>query len=309
MAAMARRNYFSTVPQPEGFLDRAGHLRRDTDWLSGRLADPSTRLLLLQSGTVVVDEEHRLVLVSNPGADIDHAAEGVVFLGLDAEGTAVFALDADADHGEAVLATLTEDHRFVDLRGAAARLPEAEGHQAAYASAMLSWHRRHRFCGACGSPTAPDWAGHVRRCANCGGEHFPRTDPVIIVLVTAGDHCLLGRQAAWPARMWSALAGFVEPGESLEDAVAREVAEETAVKVLSSDYHSSQPWPFPLSLMLGFHATAGDTPTEVTVDTTELGDAQWMTRDQLREGIEDGGITVPPPFSIARNLIDSWLAG
>jgi len=153
----------------------------------------------------------------------------------------------------------------------------------------------------------PDWAGHIRRCHGCGAEHFPRTDPVIIVLVTAGDHCLLGRNVMWPARMWSALAGFVEPGESLEDAVAREVYEEVGVRVDDVRYQSSQPWPFPLSLMLGFHAGAGTEPVEVTVDTSELSDAVWMRREELLEGAADGAIMLPGPFSIARQLIDAWL--
>ena len=204
--------------------------------------------------------------------------EGLVFLGEDDDGAPVFCLDL-ATLDDAVVEDIGADgFRFVDLRGAAMVLPEDEANRAAYASAMLTWHLRHRWCGACGPQTVSDWAGHVRRCPGCGAEHFPRTDPVIIVLVTAGDSCLLGRQSIWPPQMWSALAGFVEPGESLEDAVRREVGEEAGVVVHDPTYHSSQPWPFPMSLMVGFIASAGDSPPEVVVDHNELEDARWFTR-------------------------------
>ena len=303
MPGMARRNYFST----EAF-DRSGHLRRDPEWLTSRLAAAETRVLVMRPSAIPVDDERRLTLLAGSVTDLDHAAEGVVFLGVDPDGAAVFAVDVDGDGRADLIEALPEGHSFVDLRMAASVLPREHGHRAAYGSAMLTWHRRHRYCGTCGSMTTPDWAGHLRRCEGCGAEHFPRTDPVIIVVVTAGtDHCLLGRQAVWPARMFSALAGFVEPGESLEDAVAREVWEETGVAVTDVTYNSSQPWPFPLSLMLGFHASAGPEPVSVTVDKTELDDARWFTRQELAEGIADGGLTVPPPFSIARTIIDAWL--
>ena len=279
-------NYFAA-----GAIDRAGHRRRDADWLNDRLADPSTRLLRMPPGQVPVDEQRRLAMIEGP-VDVD-VEEEVIFLGVDQAGRAVFAVDVGAvDAGPGP---------FMDLRGAAMFLDPEEANRAAYASAMLTWHRRHRWCGACGSPTTLDWAGHLRRCGGCDAEHFPRTDPVMIVLVTAGQHLLLGRQPSWPADMWSALAGFVEPGESLEDAVRREVQEETGVAVIDVQYHSSQPWPFPLSLMVGFIASAGAAPVEVAVDRSELDDARWFTADEV------GEVTLPPPFSIARQLVESWL--
>jgi NAD+ diphosphatase len=240
-------------------------------------------------GQVPVDGDRRLLLVEGP-LDAEQPGE-VIFLGLDEEGRAMFAVDAaEAGAGS-----------FMDLRGAAMFLGTEEANRAAYASAMLTWHRRHRWCGACGAPTTPDWAGHLRRCAGCGAEHFPRTDPVMIVVVTAGEHVLLGRQPTWPPGMWSALAGFVEPGESLEDAVRREVREEAGVAVTEVTYHSSQPWPFPLSLMVGFAASAGPVPPEIAVDHSELDDARWFTADEI------GALTLPPSFSIARQLVETWL--
>ena len=221
-------------------------------------------------GQVPIDTDRRLVLVEG-ALDID--ATDAIFLGIDEEGRAVFAVDA----GEGIPGKLT------DLRGAAMFLGAEEANCAAYASAMLTWHRRHRWCGACGGPTTSEWAGHLRQCAACAAEHFPRTDPVMIVVVTAGEHILLGRQPSWPPNMWSALAGFVEPGESLEDAVRREVREEAGVVVTEVRYHSSQPWPFPLSLMVGFTASAGPAPVEVAVDRSELDDARWFTVEEIGE--------------------------
>lgn len=295
-------NYFAS----RGF-DRAGHRRQDAEWLSTALRHPEARLVLLRSSEVAVDPAHRLVQVP-VWESLDPGAAALVFLGVGDDDAPVFCLDLTSADESLLDEAGADGHRFLDLRGAAMLLPEDEANRAAYASAMFTWHLRHRWCGTCGQPTTSEWAGHLRRCTGCGAEHFPRTDPVIIVLVTAGDSCLLGRQRIWPPQMWSALAGFVEPGESLEDAVRREVREEAGVDVLEPAYHSSQPWPFPLSLMLGFIASAGKEPTEVVVDHNELEDARWFSRAELTKAVEDGSLMLPPPFSIARQLADTWLA-
>jgi len=172
---------------------------------------------------------------------------------------------------------------------------------------MMHWHARHRFCGVCGESAEPRDAGHVRACTSpaCGAIHFPRTDPAVIVLVTRGDRTLLGRQPVWDAGRYSTLAGFVEPGESLEDAVAREVHEETGVRLSSVRYHSSQPWPFPSSLMVGFTAEAAS--DEITIDPDELEDARWFTRDEIRREMDAGTFLLPSEISIAYRLIAEWL--
>jgi NAD+ diphosphatase len=180
----------------------------------------------------------------------------------------------------------------------------------AYARAILFWHRRHSYCGRCGSPTLSTEAGHSRDCTNpdCAKKHFPRTDPSIIVLVHAmhegKPHCLLGRQAVWPPNVYSTLAGFVEPGEALEDAVRREVFEESGVRCDEVRYHSSQPWPFPGALMLGFDAEAK--MQTVKVDGVELEDARWFAYDEMLAQVKAGKLFVPPPVSIAYRLIESW---
>jgi NAD+ diphosphatase len=196
--------------------------------------------------------------------------------------------------------------RFQELRAAAPMLGGPDAALLAYAKGLTHWHSRHRFCGVCGHATRSEEAGHVRRCTDpaCATSHFPRTDPAVIMLVTDGERCLLGRQAAWQKGMYSTLAGFVEPGESLEEAVAREVFEEAGVRVGRVHYHSSQPWPFPASLMIGFHAEASD--PRIVLDDDELTDARWFTRAQVRAPAAHG-FTIPGPDSIARRLIDDWV--
>jgi NAD+ diphosphatase len=191
---------------------------------------------------------------------------------------------------------------FVDLRGVAGDLMRDEAGLLAYARAMVLWRERHRFCGRCGAPTVAAEGGHVRRCSDerCGNQQFPRIDPAVIVLVTDGEKALLGRQAAWPPGRYSTIAGFVEPGESLEDAVAREVREETGIEIASADYHSSQPWPFPSSLMLGF--SAGAATTEIQRMDDELEDVRWFTRGQIAAG----EVALPTTHSISFRLIEDW---
>jgi NAD+ diphosphatase len=224
---------------------------------------------------------------------VDELPEGLelVLLGVDADGHAVFA----ADPGD----EFAGERR--GLRDLAPVLSQAEGGMVAHAVGLLNWHRRHRFCANCGTPTVAREAGHVRVCPACGAQHHPRTDPVVIMLVIDGDRALLGRQAQWPTGRYSALAGFVEPGESLEEAVAREVREEAGVQVADVRYRSSQPWPFPTSLMLGF--TARWAGGEAAVRDDELEDVGWFTR----AAIVDGDVLLPPPTAIARRLIDEWL--
>jgi len=199
--------------------------------------------------------------------------------------------------------------RFTDLRQLGGRIERREGALLALARAMMFWHARHRFCGLCGNPTRSEEAGHMRRCTDpaCNTMHFPRTDPAVIMLVSDGERALMGRSKQFPPGMYSTLAGFVEPGESLEMAVAREVREETGIEVGAVYYHSSQPWPFPANIMLGFHAAA--LTTEITIDYGEIEDARWLERQWLLSHADDDSFRMPRLDSIARRLIEDWLHG
>jgi NAD+ diphosphatase len=268
-------------------LDRAGPHRHDEAWLAARLADRATRVVAASAaGVIVAGERPRMFAVDALPEGLD-----LVLLGVDGDGHAVFA----ADPGD----ELPGERR--GLRDLAPVLSQAEGGMVAHAVGLLNWHRRHRFCANCGAASEAREAGHVRVCPACGAQHHPRTDPVVIMLVTDDERALLGRQAQWPAGRYSALAGFVEPGESLEEAVAREVREEAGVRVDAVRYRSSQPWPFPSSLMLGFSARwAGGEPA---VRDGELEDVGWFTR----RAIVDRDVLLPPPTAIARRLVDEWL--
>jgi NAD+ diphosphatase len=284
-------------------LDRASDKRRDEVWLTRRQEDETTRFLPVWQSRNLLRRKPKLKPVFLSPVQVRahiHDPESTILLGLQ-DDIAYFAVGLSA-----LSPGLTEQGQFLDLRQVAPLLDEQDGTLLAFARAMTYWHHRHRFCGDCGSPTDSVEAGYMRVCtnANCGQRQFPRTDPAIIVLVTCGERGLLGRKSIWPEGMVSTIAGFVEPGESIEDAVLREVREETGVCVTEMHYQSSQPWPFPTSLMLGFRAKAkGET---IQVDEDELEDARWFTRDELKHGLEQGTIRLPPEISISRRLIEGW---
>jgi len=283
------------------YLDRAAHLRKDAAYVAAALADPGTLIVPLwqarnlvrrgqgTSAAAFVEVTHEVRRMLPDGE--------LVLLG-QFRGRAVFAAELAA----AAPPLLLPDAAFEDLRTAGAFLPHDEAGLLAYARALILWRQRNRHCGRCGAPARAQSAGHVMTCTDpaCATEHFPRLDPAIIVLVTDGERALLGRQAAWPPGRYSTIAGFVEPGESLEDAVAREVLEETGVTTLDAEYHSSQPWPFPSSLMIGFTARAG--ADSVPRADEELEDVRWFSREEIAGGMP----RLPPPQSVSFRLIEDW---
>jgi NAD+ diphosphatase len=292
---MERRNIFAGP-----YLDRSAHLRQDPAWFEAALADPRSRLVpVWQTRSLITSAEPPraalLELKSLPPACRPN--DDLILLGRFREHWC-FAYEFEAIEAPQLAAGAA----FEDLRVVSARLASDEAGLLGYARAMVNWRRRHRFCGTCGSATLAARGGHAVVCsaASCRTEQFPRIDPAIIVLVSDGARALLGRQAAWPPGRYSTIAGFVEPGESLEDAVLREILEETGVVVDTIEYHSSQPWPFPASLMLGFTARA--VSTEVQRRDDELEDARWFTRDEIAAG----AVILPPHQSISFSLIEHW---
>ena len=304
MPLSAYTNNFSGNP-----LDRASDRRSDPVWVAARLAADTTLVLPVWNGAPFVEDDGKggVRLAYIPPAlasELSAGAERLLFLGLWKE-TAVFAVDLEgpADPAAVPLAGLG---RFEDLRGLALRLPETEAAIAATAKGVFEWRRRHRHCSACGQPSESAEGGWKRICPACKTEHFPRTDPVVIMLAVCGERCLVGRQAAWPKGMWSALAGFLEPGESAEEACARELKEEANLDTLSVAYHSTQPWPYPSSLMIGLIAEVAD--TEARPDQTELEAVRWFTREEARRLLkgEIEGAFAPPKLAIAHQLIKAW---
>jgi NAD+ diphosphatase len=282
------------------YLERRAEARQEPGWAQAALADPGTRYLISRGTTHLIQREPRTQIAflgpEHPGiAGLD--ASRLVLLGW-FHGRRCVLVDLPPASGLSLPGA-----GFEELRSLVALLPEDQAQLLIYARALLVWRSRQRHCGVCGAPTVARSAGHLLACTSslCGAEFFPRIDPAIIVLVTDGQRALLGRQRSWAPGRYSALAGFVEAGESLEDAVAREVEEETGTKVSWVRYFASQPWPFPASLMLGFHAHAHETP--VTLDG-ELEDARWFGLDELRGADE---ALLPPPHTIARRLIESWI--
>ncbi len=301
-AVMLKNLWYTGAP-----LDRVSHLREDAAWVATRRRAKDTRLVpVWRSRSLVCTEADRaLMLTVEEAGDLLDTARHEVVLGLRGDtlyiGLDLSHMDDPYDHPR-----IEAQGAFEDLRRIGPVIPADEGAILAHARGMMTWHQRHGFCGVCGAPTQASHGGYQRNCTDCGAQHFPRTDPAVIMLVHKGDHCLLGRTHQFPRRIYSALAGFVEPGESLEEAVAREVFEEAGLRVGAVRYMASQPWPFPSSLMLGFHAEA--LTTELDIDPKELEDARWMRRADL-DRLEDFGMELPRRDSIAWRLVKAWQDG
>jgi NAD+ diphosphatase len=294
----ARPNFFAGP-----YIDRRAEAREEAGWLQAARSDPGTLYMLGRGTTQLVrtKPEPRIEFLTNDHPVVrDADPRQLILLGW-FRGVRCVLIELEPERPVSV----PEGATFEELRPLSPLLLGDEAGLLAYARALVIWRSRHHFCGVCGKSTVPERAGHVIRCTNeiCRHEFFPRIDPAIIVLVTDGERALLGRQASWPPGRFSTIAGFVEPGESLEDAVVREVMEETAVQVTTANYDSSQPWPFPSSLMIGFHATAE--PGGIVQVSGELESAAWFTREQ----IESGGTMVPPSHAISYRLISAWLKG
>ncbi|PHZ86647.1 NAD(+) diphosphatase [Paremcibacter congregatus] len=295
-------------------LDTADHLRGDQAWLKQQLSESSTHFLIYAGGCPLMDVSDGL----HPGFKFSDELDSFlgenwrendwVFIGLDDHQNAFF---AGAVKGNV---TLQGHEKFIDLRSVALQvgqggfsdIPSLLGR----GKMLLEWHGRRHYCSSCGGKSISERGGYVRKCQNkdCGAEHFPRTDPVVIMMVYKGDNCLLGRGVGWPEGNYSALAGFMEPGESIEEATRREVLEESGIKIGKVTYVQSQPWPFPSTLMIGVMAEA--LTEDITIDKTELSDARWFSRDELKAKMANGGddeFRVPPTLAIARHLLENWL--
>ncbi|GGO13497.1 NAD(+) diphosphatase [Micromonospora parathelypteridis] len=291
-----------------GWLDRAGPLRTDPTRLNALRTEPTTVVLPLWQDRCLVDADGPVRLTAERASLVMSAAGETVFLGLDGK-DAVFAADLSA-LAEQSATEMAGAARSVDVRALVGRLEPGDAAVQAYARGLLHWHRQQRFCGTCGAATVADGGGHVRTCTGgeCGRLLFPRIEPAIIVLVEAPGppgRCLLARHAGAPEDAYSTLAGFVEVGESLEDAVRREMAEEAGVTVTDVTYQGSQAWPFPAGLMVGFRAIA--TSDEVRVDGDELLEARWFTRAELRDRVASGR-TLGRVDAIDHRLLEDWLA-
>lgn len=311
----------SDIHPADAPLDRVDYRRTDHEWLAARLDDPTTRVLpffrlrpLSNVSTVPPSLAWQPVVAVRAALE---AGATPILLGVDDAGTAFFALAVDVLADDPDDKPLGDLGKYLDARSAGLQMRAADVALLSQGKSLIEWHARHGFCANCGAPTRPVEAGYARSCGNCGAKHFPHSDPVVIMnIVDAADpdRILLGRKAGFPSGSYSCLAGFVEPGETLEQAVCREAFEEAGVRVRGVHYVSSQPWPFPSNLMVGCHAQA--ITTELTVDTTELEDARWVSRAEVAAGManclgqnDPEGFKVPPPVTIAHHLIKAWLDG
>lgn len=310
------------IPLAASPVDRAAHHRTDTAWLEKAILDDQALIFLMQGGLpmieggrrdfqaqigAVADRGERNLVWLGPEAVKLGAHDQTLFMGKDKAGAPIFALDMKDSFcvDDSLIAGLGD---FEAMRSAAATLPAMQANLASTARSIFEWHGSHQFCSKCGAQSDIAEAGWKRVCPSCQSEHFPRTDPVAIMLATHGDKCLLGRQASWPAGFWSALAGFVEPGETVEQAAARELEEEAGIKAdpTNAEYMFCQPWPFPSSLMVGILIKA-DT-TEISVQQDELEAARWISREEARQVIAGThpDIYAPPPLAVAHHLLKAW---
>ena len=294
-------------------LDRADAARKDPAWVRELAGRPDARVLAAGPGTVLADGAQPALARLAPARG---RLPDPILLGLE-QGAPLFAVDLDelpdptagGQGGDVADAGVVDDaQRVISLREAGTTLPHAEAGLAAYVSALMNWHRRHHFCANCGAPTTLTDAGYSRHCPNCGADHFPRTDPVVIMAVEHDGRLLLGHRAGAPGGLASVLAGFVAPGESAEEAVVREVYEESTIVAYDPEYVTSQPWPFPASLMLGFHARSdGGDPVSADGELAQVGFYDLATVRAALAG-DETTLKLPPSISIARYLIERWVA-
>jgi NAD+ diphosphatase len=304
------------IPFTGNPLNRVSEKRTDRSWIESKRRDPSSLVLPMWRlepfllGAEKSDPPIELGLLRPEIADSIAGAETpCILLGLDGD-RAIFALDVSKAGDRAKVGPLAGLGYFRDARTAAQMVSIKDAAIMGQAKAMIDWHQRHGFCPRCGAPTTMMDAGYRRLCGNCKAEHFPRVDPVVIMLATEGEACLVGRGKQFPPGMFSALAGFIEPGETIEEAVRRELMEEAWLKVGEVTYYATQPWPFPSSLMIGCFAKAQS--RDAKPDENELAEVRWLERRVARaliEGKQIEGIRVPPPIAIAHHLIRTWALG
>jgi NAD+ diphosphatase len=297
-----KQNSFST-----GFLDRVSLKRSNEMWINDQINDESARIIPVSHSKILYTSNQNprtIYLTKHDFSDFTNVCELSILLGISDQKT-YFAIDIESMKSAPMLSD-NNSAEFYDLKQVMPLLNSRDSALLAIARFMINWQSRNRYCGKCGAPTKSAQAGNLRVCekSNCGQHHFPSMDPAIIVLVSFGEYCLLGRQKIWPKGMYSTIAGFVEPGESIEDAVIREVNEETGVAVEKLEYQHSQPWLFPSSLMLGFTAAAKG--NEIKIDKNELEDARWFSRKEIKDHLKKGLLKLPSKVAIAYHLIKAW---
>ena len=301
--AQSTRNCFGTA-----VLNRMSDVRKDKKWIQDQIQNPAALFVPVWRNKNLFssqDSQHPAFLDWTTVSQlITSDMDAYIFLGKQAD-RSYFAIEVPSDEQDAPK-RVSDFGQFLDIRKVGARIDTQKGELLIYARGIIYWHQSHRYCGVCGQRTEPKQGGHLRQCTNeaCSRQLFPRTDPAIIVLVTYGEKCLLARPPGWKPNGYATIAGFVEPGESLESAVLREVYEETGVRVTTVTYHSSQPWPFPCSIMLGFTAEANG--ASIRVDGDEIEDAKWFSHGEIYQGIKAGKLLLPPRLSISHSLIANW---